>query len=182
MLDHRGVRPFLAAVSLATILGSPALSRADDDVRAVVAFEAGASLAQPSIVGGFEAGLRLNDEWSFLLEVDWNPWISISAPDPVELGALNVGVGVEHIFADGLLRAAVFVGSSTLLFDTALDQAGATGIFLDLVPLSVRVPLVENVVTLRLDPISAHLVAPVLAGLPLVLYQFRHVVSVEVTP
>ena len=148
----------------------------------VVALEAGMSLAEPSLVAGVEGGIRIDDEWSFLLEVDWNPWLAIAAPSPVELGVLNIGGGIEHVFADGLLRAAIFVGSSTLLFDTALDAAGSTGLFIDVVPLSVRVPVVDGTVTLRIDAISAHLVAPVIDGLPIMRYQFRHAVSLEVTP
>lgn len=152
------------------------------DVRGVVAVEAGVSFAEPSLVAGVEAGVRVDGQWTLLLEVDWNPWFAIAAPDPVEPGALNVGVGIEHIFADGLLRVAAFFGTSTLLFETALDQAGDTGVFLDVVPLSLRLPVVDDLLTLRFDPISAHLLAPVMSGLPLVRYEFRHAVSLELMP
>lgn len=169
----------------AALLGSllvlcPATAAAD--AQAVIAIEAGLSLAEPSAVVGIEGGVRVDREWSFLLEVDWNPWFAIGAPDPAEGGVLNIGVGAEHIFADGLLRTAAFVGSSTLLFDTALDQGGTTGLFVEVVPLSVRIPLVQDLMTLRVDPISAHLIVPVLTGIPLVRYEFRHALSVEVTP
>lgn len=162
------------------LLSIPAPAAAE--VRGVAAVEVGLSLAEPSAVVGIEGGLRVDHQWTFLLEVDWNPWFAIGAPDPAEGGVLNVGVGVEHVFAEGLLRAALFAGSSTLLFDTALDQGGTTGMFLELVPLSVRVPLIDDVMTMRIDPISAHLIVPVLTGIPLVRYEFRHAVSFEVTP
>jgi len=169
------------ALLLASILLSLPAS-ASAEARGVAAVEAGLSLAEPSAVVGVEGGVRVDGQWTFLLEVDWNPWFAIAAPDPAEGGVLNVGVGVEHIFADGLLRAAVFFGSSTLLFDTALDQGGTTGLFIEVVPLSVRVPLVEDLLTLRVDPISAHLIVPVITGIPLVRYEFRHALSLEVTP
>lgn len=152
------------------------------DVQGVVALEAGVSFAEPSLVAGVEAGVRIDGQWTLLIEVDWNPWFAIAAPDPVEPGALNVGIGLEHIFADGLLRVAAFFGTCTLLFETALDQAGETGVFVDVVPLSLRLPVVDDLLTLRFDPISAHLLAPVMSGLPLVRYEFRHAVSLELTP
>ena len=51
---------------------------------------------------------------------------------------------------------------------------------MDFVPISVRVPLEGDVVTLRIDPVSMHLLAPVLSGIPLIRYEFRHVLSIEI--
>ena len=172
-------------IGLAALIAASALTKtasADDDVSAVVAVELGASLAEPSLLAGVEGGVRINGEWSVLLEVDWNPLFSIAGPDVITPGLLNVGVGFEHIYEDGLLRFALFVGTSTLLFQTLLDGPGSTGIFFDLVPISIRVPIEEGKVTLRIDPVSGHLLAPVLSGLPLLRYEFRHVLSIEVTP
>jgi hypothetical protein len=152
--------------------------RASADPRAVLAVELGASIAEPSMVVGAEGGARFG-AWAVLLEVDWNPLFSIGGNDVWDSGVLNVGVGVEHVFEGGLLRAALFLGTSTLLHETAFDGAGTTGAFVDLVPLSVRLPLGHGALTLRIDPISAHLVAPVLSGLPMVRYEFRHSLSVE---
>jgi hypothetical protein len=150
-------------------------------LRSVLALEFGLSIAEPSLVVGIEGGLRVDDQWTFLLEADWNPWASIEGPF-VRSGAFNIGVGLEHIYERGLLRTVAFVGSSTLLYQTALDSPGTTGIFIELIPLSVRVPIEHDLVTLRIDPISAHLLAPSLGSIPLIRYEFRHVLSIEVTP
>jgi hypothetical protein len=170
-------------VALATIAGTWCTFRADAhaDAQPVIALEAGASLAEPSLVVGLEGGVRLG-AFSILLEVDWNPFFSIGDNDVIDPGVLDVGLGLEHVFADGLLRTAIFAGTSTLLYDTAFDAAGTTGVFVEIVPLSLRLPIAASVLTLRVDPISAHLIAPVLSGLPMVRYEFRHAVSVEWSP
>ena len=149
--------------------------------RWVVALETGFSLAEPSIVVGGEVGVRTQD-WSILLEVDWNPFISISSSSPVVAGVLNIGAGLERIYAGGLLRSAFFFGTSTLLYRTAFDAPGTTGVFADLIPISIRLPLAKDRLTLRVDPISMHLIAPVLSGLPFLRYEYRHAVSIELTP
>ncbi|MBX3273247.1 MAG: hypothetical protein KF729_23485 [Sandaracinaceae bacterium] len=171
------MRTSSTAALLVALLGlAPAAARAD--VEGVFALETGLSIAEPSLVVGVEGGVRLDRQWTFLLEIDWNPWFSIEGA-VVHEGALNIGVGVEHIYQDGLLRSALFVGTSTLLYQTALDVPGTTGPFVDFVPISVRVPLEGDVVTLRIDPVSMHLLAPVLSGIPLIRYEFRHVLSIE---
>lgn len=178
-------RPTPTFLSLLVALAVPLPAHADepnaDGPRPVLAFEAGLSLAEPTAVVGVEAGVRI-DGWTVLCEVDWNPFFSIGGQAVVHAGVLNVGLGLEHIFAGGLLRTAVFGGSSTLLDETALDAAGTTGVFVEVIPLSLRIPIESDRVTLRVDPVSAHLVAPVLSGLPLVRYEFRHAVSIEVIP
>lgn len=174
-------RSWLALGVVLSVACAGSATRARADVRPVVAVEVGLSLAEPSLLVGIEGGIRVDGQWTFLLELDWNPWLSLEGP-AVRSGALNIGVGVEHIYQDGLLRSALFIGTSTLLYETALDQPGATGAFIDIVPISVRIPLERDVVTLRLDPVSMHLLAPVLSGIPLIRYEFRHVLSLEVTP
>jgi hypothetical protein len=173
------MRILLAAACAALAL---AASTARADLRGVAALEVGVSLAEPTLVVGVEGGVRVDGQWTFLLEVDWNPWLTITGPSLATAGVLNVGVGVEHIYHQGTLRSALFLGSSTLLFESALDQAGSTGFFIELLPVSIRIPLLDDVCTLRVDPVSMHLIVPAFGVLPLVRYEFRHVVSVEITP
>lgn len=174
------ISPLLLGV-LISMMSSMGPAVASAEPQLVGAAETGFSLAQPSLVVGVEGGVRF-DRWTFLLEVDWNPFITLGGPTLFVGGVLNIGVGVEHLYAGGLLRSAFFVGTSTLLYDTALDSPGTTGLFIDLVPLSVRLPIVANHLTLRVDPVSVHLIAPVLSGIPLIRYEYRHVISLELTP
>lgn len=172
----------MRCTALCAALAIASASTALADVRGVGAIEVGVSLAEPTLVIGAEGGVRIDGQWTFLLEVDWNPWLVITGPAIATAGVLNIGVGVEHIYHEGTLRSALFLGSSTLLFESALDQAGSTGFFVELVPVSIRIPLVEDVCTLRIDPVSMHLIVPAFGVLPLVRYEFRHVVSVELMP
>jgi hypothetical protein len=168
-------------IALATALALGWASTAEaEDIRGVVALEAGLSLAEPSFVVGVEGGVRINGEWSVLLEIDANPWLTLNGPDAVTAGVLNIGVGAEHIYHGGTLRSAFFVGSSTLLFESALDQAGTTGFFIELLPVSVRIPIDRTGFAVRIDPVSMHLIVPSTSPvLPLIRYEFRHAVSLE---
>ena len=165
----------------AFFLCAGAAASASADVRGVVAAEVGISLAEPTAVIGIEGGIRIDDQWTFLLEADWNPWLQVSGP-LATAGVLNLGVGVEHIYHEGTLRSALFFGSSTLLFESALDQAGTTGVFVELLPISVRLPIDRNVITMRIDPVSMHLLIPAFGVLPMVRYEFRHAISLEWMP
>ena len=92
---------------------------------------------------------------------------------------VNVGVGVEYLYAGGFVRSALAMGPSILAFDTALDDAGTTGFFFDLHPVGLRWAPHERVI-LGLDPVAFSMVAPVLDGIPLVNVAYRTCFYVEV--
>jgi len=143
-----------------------------------VSGQAGASINSVSFNLGIEGGLRL-EEYGILGKVDLNPWFnSQDLKGSLKPGVLNVGVGGEYRYFNERCRSAVFVGPSILLFDTALDTKGTTGFFLDIITVSLRWPL-GDVVTMRFDPATVHLVVPVLSGIPLISLQYRHTVAVE---
>ena len=136
--------------------------------------------------GSLKAGYRW-DSWGVFLTIENSAWVtpatgeSPSAPaQPAQVrpGALNIGVGGELIYARRYLRSALAIGPSILLYDDGNDSAGTTGIYVDLRMVGIRWPIKQWLVVM-LDPVSFSLVAPVLTGIPLALFQFRTAITTE---
>ena len=143
--------------------------------------QSGLSFNSVSANLGVEAGIR-KPSYGLFFKADWNPWFSPQAvQDALKPGILNLGIGVEHLYFNDRCRFTASVGSSTLLFDTALDEAWTTGFFVELSPVSLRWPLTEEL-TLQVEPTSISLAMPVLSGIPLISFQYRHGVSLEWKP
>ncbi|MEM1413481.1 MAG: hypothetical protein AAGH15_01205 [Myxococcota bacterium] len=92
--------------------------------------------------------------------------------------ALNVAAGVERFHPSGMLRFALYVGSSTLLRANLLDEPGQTGFFMDLRPIGLFFHLRERW-DIGVDALHFAVVAPTLSGVPLVEVQFRSSILVE---
>ena len=130
--------------------------------------------------GGLKGGYRW-ESWGVFLTIESNSWVAPATgptpsapaqPSSVRSGALNIAVGGELIYANRYLRSALAIGPSILLDGDNLDSAGTTGLFVDLRMVGIRWPIKKWLV-LMLDPVSFSLVAPVLTGIPLALFQFR---------
>ena len=120
---------------------------------------------------GFAGGYRFG-AWALYLRVEHNMWLALAGETEVVMGAVNVGVGGEYVFADGLIRSALALGPSILAFDSALDDAGEVGLFLEVRPLGLRWAVHEHLVV-GFDPLTFALVMPVLGGIPIVEVQYR---------
>lgn len=143
--------------------------------------QTGLSLNTPSTYLSMGYSKEFTDG-NLLTVIEWNPWISLQDLNGMwNTGVLNIGVGWEKQYFDARCRSAVLIGSTTLLFDTALDPAGSTGIFLELSPVSLRFPI-DEAFTLRVDPGNIQIAAPVLSGIPLITMQYRHGVALEWKP
>ena len=141
--------------------------------------QTGLSLNSASANLSLEGGMKIDDAFSVLGKFDWNPWFnSQDFNNSFKAGVLNVGIGAEYRFFNDRCRTAVYAGPSILLFNTALDEQGSTGFFFEVQPISIRWPLTDDF-AIRLDPASVHLVVPVLTGIPLISFQYRHSVAVE---
>jgi hypothetical protein len=141
------------------------------------ALEVGAALMSPSAQVTLEGHYRL-ERVGFLLRVEWNPWLSVQqGPTP---GALNAALGLELRSFQGRLRSALSVGASVLLFRSALDEVGSVGLYVGVAPATILFPLSARV-SIRVDPLSLHVVAPSLRTIPLIVLQYRHTVGVELT-
>jgi hypothetical protein len=144
---------------------------ADADVKIPISVQAGVSLYAPSLNFGVEGGVRWS-QWGVLAKVEWNPWVAIQGSEILERGSLNVALGVEYLYFGGRCRSAFLLGTSILLFDTALDDAGSTGAYLEIDPVSLRW-VVKDWLAVRWDPLSFAMVVPVMSGIPLVMVQYR---------
>ncbi|WNG57573.1 hypothetical protein F0U59_24530 [Archangium gephyra] len=116
--------------------------------------------------------------WGSFLQVEQSLWRGTEYGAHMVPGALNLGIGSELRFANGLVRSSLTLGPSLLLFDTQLDKAGHLGVFLDARPLGLRWRLSPHF-TLGVDPLSFAIVAPVLSGIPLVRVQYRTTLLME---
>lgn len=126
---------------------------------------------------GVRGGYRFG-RWGVFAHIEQNMWLALEQGDQVVDGALNFGLGAEFIYADGFVRTSVVLGPSVLLFDTTLDDAGATGLYAELRPAGLRWAL-QDWLFLSLDPLTFALVMPVLDGIPLVRIEYRTVLATE---
>lgn len=107
----------------------------------------------------FRGGLRW-DNLGVFLEAGQSAWVATSTRFDVEPGVLNIGVGGEFLFIDRRLKMSAAIGTSTLLFDAVFDQAGSSGLFVAIRPISIRWPLFDDTQAIELTPISAVFMKP----------------------
>ena len=144
----------------------------------VAGVESGLSFSAPTINVGATLALQY-ETFGLFSKVEWNPWILTQDPDDfIRNGTLNISFGVEVIYLKGSCRSGFGVGTSSLLFETALDPRWSTGLYVEIFPLSLRLDLWRGI-NLRWDSVSMHLVAPVLDGIPLAMLEYRHTVALE---
>ncbi|MGV3624591.1 MAG: hypothetical protein ACO1OB_27475 [Archangium sp.] len=130
----------------------------------------GGSLLEPSLHVGVEGGVLVGLP-RIVLRAEWNPWVSLQTRDGIQPGVLNIGAGVEFRYFGDRLASVALVGTSTLLFRSAFDRPGHTGLFLYLQPTILRFRVGAH--HLRVAPLSMAIVAPSLDAIPLIAAQFR---------
>lgn len=133
-------------------------------------------LAQTFGYGG-ACGARWGD-WGLFLLLEHNLWRTSELEDSVVPGAVNLAVGVDFRFANGLVHTTMAAGPSFLAYDTLLDKAGSTGVFVEFRPLGLRIDIGQGFF-LGIDPLVFAMVAPVLTGVPLVFVQYRTIGFLE---
>lgn len=144
--------------------------------------DVGGSLLSPGAALGVEGGRRLGPVW-LSLRTEWSPWFSLQASSAFATrGSFQVQLGAELRFFDGRVRSALWLGTSTLLFRSALDSPGATGPSFAVLPAGFSLPLGQSKWRLRLEPLSFHVLAPSLSSIPLVVLQYRTTIGIEVLP
>ncbi|MEO1267976.1 MAG: hypothetical protein AAFX99_07755 [Myxococcota bacterium] len=127
--------------------------------------------------GAIRGGYRW-DRWGVFGHIEQNRWLTSEVERSLTQGVLNIGVGGDIRFFDDRIRASVTTGTSTLLFDTLLDDAGTTGIFIDLRPGGLRWFPLEWLV-LEFHPLSYSVMAPVMTTPQLVHIAYRSVFIME---
>jgi hypothetical protein len=138
----------------------------------------GLSNLLPTFGYGVRVGRRWNDLGGFV-QVEHNVWWATESKQGLNLGALNVGLGFDAVYANGKVETSVAAGPSILLQSTPLDYAGHTGLFLELRPVGLRWRADEHI-GITFDPLSLAVVAPVLGGIPLIHIQYRTTAGMEV--
>lgn len=135
----------------------------------------------PNLSASFGLGLRGGVEfgrWGVFLHVENDVWGAATYGNKLSPGVLNYGVGADFRYAGGFVRTALTLGLSTLLFNTPIDNAGSTGLFLYVVPLGLRWQL-SKLLTLGLDPINFVLELPSMTRIPLAHIEYRAALSLE---
>ncbi len=136
-----------------------------------------------NIAGGFGYAGRLgwrNKKWGVFAQFERDFWMISEVDLDLVNGVLNFAAGAERLSFKDRVRSSIAFGTSTLMFDTVFDEAGTTGLFLDLRPISLRWP-VSRKVTLEVSPISVTLLAPVLGNPGIRKIEYRTVLTVEVS-
>jgi hypothetical protein len=135
------------------------------------------SMFQGTFGYGARGGYRWNS-WGLFATVEHNLWVASEYETDVVQGAVNIGIGAVFSYARGFVHTSLALGPSILAFDTILDDAGTTGLFIDFRPVGLSWAVHDHL-AIGLNPITFALVAPVLGGIPLVYVQYRTIIYLE---
>jgi hypothetical protein len=127
---------------------------------------------------GLKGGYRING-WGIFGQVGYNTWVSLVEGETSSPSALNVGLGTEVLFFEGRARFSLASGPSIYLTDSS-GEAGEVGFFIDLRPVGFRFPIADSW-TIGVDPLAFNFVVPVLTNIPLVVFKYISVISLEYT-
>lgn len=112
------------------------------------------------------------------LGVEHNYWLEGVSIDPgFPDSVLNIAVEGALLSFRERVRHAIALGTSTMLFDTALEERGHTGLYLEAKPVGLRIPLRRGW-RLEIEPLNVSLMAPVLDGIPLYQLAYRTTVGI----
>jgi hypothetical protein len=125
---------------------------------------------------GTSIGRRFT-RWGFFGLAEFDQTLDFSL-DTQFLSVLNLGVGAEYLNFLGHVRSSLTVGTSILLSDTAIDDAGESGWFIDLRPAGLRWAMSDHF-TLEFVPISLDIITPVPSGIPLIVFSYGTLLSIE---
>lgn len=122
--------------------------------------------------------------WYLSLDTTWWPSLQLDTDSEEEVfdgaaqGIVALTAGIEHPYFGDRMRFLFDAGLSLMLRDTRLDDRGRVGTLASFRPVGIRVPFGDRR-ALVIDPLSFTLLLPDLTGIPLLLFQFRTVISVE---
>lgn len=125
-----------------------------------------------------KGGYRWNRRAGVYFQAEQDFWTQTEITVDVQQGVFNIGLGVDYLYFAERMRFAAGLGTSTLLFTTALDDKGTTGLYIDTRPAGLRWPM-NHGFTIVFDPLCFTLLIPALSGIPLVQIQYRTALSFE---
>jgi len=128
------------------------------------------------------ARLKVSKHWTFGLDGEWNPWITINNA--------RVGNGVANFYGSAMLRfplayesfnlrSTVSLGASYLLMNLYGAPSGSLGLYAGVSPLGLEWKLSRTFV-LIVNPLGIALPAPQLKGVPLTYPQYRISLGLEI--
>lgn len=130
----------------------------------------------------FGYGSRLGyrwDRWGVFGQITHNLWAPNREGWTIKPGVLNVGAGAEYLLFDRRVRISAAGGTSTLMFETVLDEAGTTGFFFEIRPAGLRWEVADSL-RVEWDPVIFSLSQPVTEEPTLDQAEFKSVLAVEV--
>jgi hypothetical protein len=147
------------------------------------ALSAGGAFDRGALMGS--AGVRWNpwDAVGLGLDVEYNPWFSISAADMAP-GVVSLYVPVTwrlKRFGTWELRTTAYAGATMILFDLVGVDRGSIGPFVGWNPLGLALPLGPDF-KLVVKPGDIAVAAPQVSGIPFYYHQYRFTVGVEWYP
>ena len=126
---------------------------------------------------GFRGGFR-RDWWGMFMEIQYVSWSGYAALSRNYQSSFNAGIGAEWLYFDHRLRTAVSFGTAILAKEAPPDPVGTMGIYLDVVPAGYVFRPASNL-NIVITPITLFVNVPSLKGIPLLVIQYRTVVSIE---
>ena len=128
------------------------------------------------------ARLKVSKHWTFGLDAEWNPWIT--------LNGYRFGSGVFNLYGTTILRfplayqnfnlrATVSFGASYLLMNLYGAPSGSLGLYAGVSPAGLEWKL-SRTFFLILNPLSIALPVPQMRGVPLTYPQYRFNIGLEI--
>ena len=141
-----------------------------------------ASFDKPALAVQLGARLKVSKQWTFGLDGEWNPWIT--------LNGYRFGSGVFNLYGTAILRfplayenfnlrATANLGASYLLMNLYGAPSGSLGIYAGLSPAGLEWKLSRTFI-LIVNPLNVALPAPQLRGVPLTYPQYRFSIGFEI--
>jgi hypothetical protein len=128
--------------------------------------------------GAIQLGLRrkVSSHWTFGLDAEWNPWVSLYGPSRIRPGVASTYGTIILRFPLAYerfnLRTTVNLGASYLLFNLYGAPKGSLGLYAAASPLGIEWK-VSRIFFLIVNPMSISIPAPQLRGVPLTYPQYR---------
>ncbi len=143
---------------------------------------ASGSIDKASMAGTLGLRLRVSKHWTFGLDGEWNPWISIT-------GGSLVRAGVANFYATAMLRfplayenfnlrTSISAGASVLLMDLYGAPAGSVGPYLGVSFIGLEWKL-SRAFFLIVNPLNIALPIPQVQGVPLTYPEYRFTLGLE---
>ncbi len=134
------------------------------------------SVDKPGFAGQLGLRRRMSTHWTLGWDVEWNPWVTLYGPHPVQPGVINTyGTIIWRFplaYEDFNLRTTLNLGLSFLMMDLYGAPKGSVGFYFGISPLGLEYKL-SRVFLLIINPLNFAEPIPQTKGVPLTYPQYR---------